>query len=131
MTISKTKLAKRLGIARSTLYYQPKQPIKDLETSAQIEKVLDDNPGYGHKRIAQELKINKKRSRRVMKLFDLKPRRRRRKPSKRADLGLSPAPYLNLLLEDEIIPDKPSVVWATDFTYLPFLGRFIYLATVF
>lgn len=38
--VNKTKLAKNLGIGRSSLYYKPKLPIKDLILKKQIEEIL-------------------------------------------------------------------------------------------
>jgi len=83
---------------------------------------------YGHKRIAIDLSINKKRVLRVMKLFGLKPQRRRKKPEKPKDLGQAPMVIPNLV--QGIIIDVPNQVWVSDFTYLPFYGRFVYLATL-
>jgi hypothetical protein len=51
-TVNKTKLAKNLGIGRSSLYYKPILPVKDLALKNEIEKTLKDHPAYGHKRIA-------------------------------------------------------------------------------
>ena len=70
--ITKTKLAQKLGVSRSSLYYKPKLTNRDEEVRHQIEAVLTDNPEYGHKRIAIELKLNKKRILRVMKKFGIK-----------------------------------------------------------
>lgn len=75
--LSKTALAKQEGVSRSMLYYRPRLPAKDWQLKNQIEELLKDHPSYGHKRIALELGINKKRTRRVMKLFGIKPYRRR------------------------------------------------------
>jgi len=86
--LSKTKMAKELGVSRSSLYYQPKLPDRDEEVKHQIEAVLTENPEYGHKRIALELKLNKKRILQVMKKFNIKPRRRKvKKPYKKEDIG--------------------------------------------
>lgn len=123
---SKTKTARILGISRSSLYYQPKQSKKDWELKIKIEEVLHIHPSYGHKRLALELKINKKRILRVMKLFGVKPYRRRgRKWRKSAN---SSVVYPNLLLTTT--PQYPNHIWAGDFTRLGFKGRTIYLATV-
>jgi len=128
ISVSKTALAKRLGVSRSSLYYHHKRPALDLETKLQIEAVMTDNPSYGHKRVALELKLNKKRILRVMKKFNLKPYRRRPvKPLKKDDLGKSPAQYENLI--ENFCPITPHCVWASDFTYLRFAEKFIYLAT--
>ncbi len=125
---SKTELAKQLGISRASLYYQPKLPAKDLELKAKIEKTMSVHKAYGHKRIALELNINKKRILRVMKLFNLKPQRRRKKPEKPKDFGQEPMIIPNLT--DETIIDAQNQIWACDFTYLPYFGKFLYLATV-
>lgn len=79
---SKKELAKELGISRQSLYYKPKLPEKDLKLKAEIEKVMAVHKAYGHKRIAIALGINKKRALRVMKLFGLKPQKRRKNPEK-------------------------------------------------
>jgi len=126
---SKTELAKELGISRQSLYYKPKLPEKDLKLKAEIEEVMDDNKAYGHRRVAMALNINKKRARRVMKLFGLKPqRRRRKKPEKPQDLDKAPMAIPNLI--KGIIIDAPNQVWVSDFTFLPYYGRFVYLATL-
>ena len=125
---SKKELAKELGISRQSLYYNPKLPEKDLNLKAEIEQVMFDNKAYGHKRIAIHLRINKKRVLRVMKLFGLKPQRTRRKPDKPQDREQAPMVIPNLV--KGIIISAPNQVWVSDFTYLPYYGRFIYLATL-
>lgn len=131
--VNKTALAKSLGISRSSLYYHPKREIIDEEVKAQIESVMGDHPDYGHKRIAIHLKLNKKRIRRVMKKHGLKPyRRRAKRPVKKKDQRKPEARYENLiivLLEKNLIV-RPGQVWCTDFTYIKFQGKFIYLATI-
>lgn len=129
MDISKTTLAKQLGIARSSLYYQPKRPALDQEIKLQIESVWVNHPAYGHKRLAPELKLGKNRVLRVMHKFNLKPyRRRARGPSKPDDQGKPNSPYPNLI--KGLCPLVPNVVWVADFTYIRFQERFIYLATI-
>lgn len=121
------KLHKVLGVSRSTVYYKPKQPAKDWKTKQEIEAVLHEHPSYGHKRIAPALHLNKKRIRRVMKLYGIKPYRRHRKPWKRAKTKEYQV-YPNLLLFTPLT--GLNQIWVTDFTFLWFHGRFIYLATV-
>lgn len=126
---TKTKLAKSLGIARSSLYYKPKLTAKDKEIKKKILTVMKENPAYGHRRIALELKLNKKRINRIMNKFSLKPARRRAwKPVKPEDLNKPETKYVNLI--KGLIPTAPNEIWATDFTYLPYRNSFIYLATV-
>ncbi len=128
--LTKTQVAKRLGISRGMLYYQHKRPIIDEEVKHQIEAVLAEHKAYGHKRIAPELKLNKKRILRVMKKFHIRPYRRRgKKPDKKGDRGKAaiedPVNIYKLLC-----PTAPDIVWVSDFTYIKFQGRFIYLATI-
>lgn len=91
----------------------------------QIEDVLAEHPGYGYRRVAQALKVNKKRTQRVMRLFGLKAYRRRgrrwRKPRPIQVI------YPNLLRV--VMPRFPGHVWAADFTHLWYRGKVVYLAT--
>ena len=101
--VNKTKLAKNLGICRQSLYYKPKLPAKDLKLKFQIEEVLKDHKAYGHKRIALKVPVKKQ---------DIKQES-----------------VNNNLIKDLTI-DKPSQIWQSDFTYLPYFNKNIYLATV-
>lgn len=128
--ITKTDIAKRLGISRQSLYYQKRRPQLDEEVRRQIESVLSDNPAYGHKRIALELKLNKKRILRVMKLFGIRPYRTHgRKPRKKEDEGKA-AVTNEINVYKLLCPLIINIVWVSDFTYLKYRGRFIYLATI-
>lgn len=125
--LTKSALAKQGGLSRASLYYRPRKPQKDWLLKNQIEKVLHQHTSYGYRRIALKLHVNKKRVRRVMRLFGLKPYRRRgRKYRKIKDLGLV---YPNLL-QETAFPVKAGVIWVSDFTRIPFHGRVVYLATI-
>lgn len=127
--LTKTALAQKLGVSRQSLYYQHKRPLVDEEVKKQIESVLTDHPSYGHKRIAPELKLNKKRILRVMKKFGIKPYRRRVKRfRKKADEGKPAVSCSNVY--KLLCPIAPFVVWVSDFTYIRFGNYFIYLATI-
>jgi len=126
---SKTQLAKKLGVSRASLYYKGKLDTVDEELRKQILVILGMHPSYGHKRIALELPLNKKRVLRVMKKFGIKPyRRRAKKPRKKDDEGKEAVKWMNEIIG--LCPIRPNVVWASDFTYIKFQGRFIYLATI-
>jgi transposase InsO family protein len=128
--ITKSEIARKLGVSRQSLYYQKKRPLIDEEVRRQIEAVLAENKAYGHKRIAPELKLNKKRILRVMKKFNIKPYRRRvNKPFKKEDMGKA-AETDAVNVYKLLCPLSPSIVWVSDFTYIKFEGRFIYLATI-
>jgi putative transposase len=116
-----------LSFSRRSLYYKPKQEVKDWKTKQMIETVLRDNTSYGHKRLAKHLHINKKRVLRVMKKYGIKPYRRTAKnPWKKSkNKGFI---FPNLLLTE--IPLYRNHIWATDFTYLKFQGKWLYVSTV-
>ena len=111
--LTKTEVAKKLGVSRSSLYYQKKIPTKDLQLKEIVLRVMKDNPAYGHKRIAMELSVNKKRILRVMKKFDLKPYRRRPiRPNKPDDQNKKPSIYPNLI--KNFCPIRPNIVWVAE-----------------
>lgn len=111
------------------MYYKAKREDIDFLVKSQIEYVLKNNLSYGHKRIAIALSLNHKRILRVMHKYGIKPYRRRRKVFiKKQDLKRSETPFNNLIANLSII--YPHQVWAEDFTYIKYMGKFIYLATV-
>ena len=123
---SKALRARELGVSRSTLYYKPKKPDRDWRLKGQIEEVLREHPSYGHRRLAIHLRMNKKRVRRVMRLFGMRPYRRRgRKWKKTKNIKVI---YPNLLLTE--YPSYENHIWVSDFTRLSFQGKTVYVATV-
>lgn len=126
---NKSALARKLGISRSSLYYRSKMKVRDEAIKKEILSALSEHPSYGHRRLAMHLGRNRKCILRVMKKFGIKPYRRRvRRPLKKGDLNkdtLTASNYAKL-----ICPLRRDILWATDFTYLFFRGRYFYLATV-
>lgn len=107
-------LLRAIGVSRSTSYYKPKQPKKDWGLKQKIEGVLREHQSYGHRRIAIDLRMNKKKIWRVMRLFGLKPYRRRTKKWRK--LKVKSGIYPNLLLTTT--PLYPHHAWVADFTHL-------------
>lgn len=125
-TESKTLRARELGISRSSLYYKQKKPDKDWILKCEIETVLREHPSYGSPRIALHLKRNHKPIERVMRIFGIKAYRRRGKKWKKTkNIKVI---YPNLLLTT--YPQYENNIWVSDFTYIPFQERFVYVATV-
>lgn len=124
---NKKELAMKLGVSRSMLYYKPKQPSKDWQLKCEIEKVLREHPSYGHKRLAIHLDVNKKRTLRVMKLFGIKPYRRRGKRFRKVEHEPENV-FRNLLLDTG--PKHPHHIWVTDFTHIDWNNKRLYLATM-
>lgn len=122
---NKSALAKALGIARGTLYYISKKNAQDWALKVNIEEVLREHPSYGSRRIAQHLQLNRKGVRRVMRLFGIKPYRRRGKKYRKSKAKRL---YPNLLLG--VMPQHRGHIWAADFTEFRFHGAWVYVATV-
>lgn len=126
--LNKSELARKLDISRSSLYYKSKMDERDKAVKGKIVEVLASNPCYGHRRIALELSMNRKKVSRVMNKYGLKPRRRKKKFVKTGDIGLEPSEYKNEI--GDFCPLAPNIVWCGDFTYIRFKDSFIYLATI-
>lgn len=123
---NKVILARELGISRSSLYHKHKQEYKDWQTKSLIEETLREHPSYGHKRLAIHLEINKKRVLRVMKKYGIKPYRRRKRKWLRSRVKTEK--YPNLLITT--YPTRPNHIWVSDFTYLGFQNKVVYVCTV-
>jgi putative transposase len=125
---SKTLRATELGVSRQSLYYKPKKPDKDWWLKCRIEEVLR-TPGkhsYGSRRIAWDLHLNRKRVKRVMKIFGIKPYRRRGRKwlsSKKIEHI-----FPNLLLTG--YPTCRDKIWVSDFTLIRYYEKKAYLCTV-
>jgi putative transposase len=126
-SLTKKRAAELLGVSRSSLYYTPKKPTKDEQLKTEILKVLSNHPGYGTRRIAWELGINRKQAQRVMRKFALLHVRKRKRYSKNhyTEPTFPIANHLGCLY-----PLAPGVIWQTDFTYLLYNHRTLYFATV-
>lgn len=126
---NKRQAAKQMGISRSSLYYHSTMQKRDQKVKEEILATLGIHPSYGHRRLALHLKRNKKCILRVMKKFAIKPyRRRARKLSKPGDVGKNPLAIANFA--KTICPLCRNVLWASDFTYFWFHGKFWYLCTI-
>lgn len=126
--VLKTLRAREIGISRCMLYYKPRKPDKDWELKCRIEEVLrmDGCQSYGSRRLAIHLKLNRKQVKRVMNIFGIKAYRRRgRKWKKTKNIKVI---YPNYLLTT--YPEYENHIWVTDFTYIPFQGKTVYVATV-
>jgi putative transposase len=124
--LSKSALARSLGVSRSSLYYKHKQIQKDIILRDQILNTLTEHPAYGHRRIAIDLSIGKNRVNRVMIKYGIQTRIKHRKSKFGRKTSVSGIPNRT----QGISPIEPNVIWNGDFTYLHFHNRMIYLATV-
>ena len=104
------------------LYRKSKIKEQDKAFVVQVKEVMKANPAYGARRIAISLDVNKKRVSRIMRAFNLKPARRRKKPRKPNDINQAPTQYTNLI--KKICPIKPNIIWVGDFTYIWYQNKF-------
>lgn len=114
-----------MGVSRASLYYVSRQDRKDWALKVRMEEELHRHPSYGSRRLAQALGVNRKRTKRVMRIFGMKPYRRRGRKWRKSKAKRT---FPNLLLE--VIPSYPNRVWATDFTELIYRQKKVYVATI-
>ena len=120
-----------MGLNRKNLYHQGKKMIRDLAIKDRIEETFKTHPAYGHRRLAMELKMNKKKILRIMHKFKLKPPRLwyRKKFLTKANLAFKNQ-FTNLLKDLDLRKYNPGQIWSSDLTYLKFEGKFMYLAVI-
>ncbi len=115
-----------LGLASSSYYYRPRpESAETLRLLRQLDELYLEYPFFGSRKMAFELKVDRKRMQRLMRLAGIealypKPNLSRRSP------GHEIHPYL---LRDVAI-ERPNQVWSTDITYIPMRGGFLYLVAV-
>ncbi len=111
---------------RSTWYYQPRpENAENLRLLRQLDQQYLKCPFYGSRKMAVELKVNRKRIQRLMRILGIE--------------ALYPKPNLSCpapghqiypyLLRGVAI-ERPNQVWSTDITYIPMHGGFLYLVAV-
>lgn len=124
-----------MGIPKSTYYYHSYEPSKeysDFEVRDMIEKIHQEFPAYGYRRVyhyllRQDIRINSKRLKRIMREFELYTclKKWMRPRGTNTILKLR---YPNLIVGKKIT--EPNKIWATDVTYIKLRYQFIYLSAV-
>jgi putative transposase len=120
-----------LELPRST-YYHTAQPPNDADLI--LMRLIDETylafPFFGSRQMTRWLQrggylVNRKRVRRLMRLMRLTAIYQRPRLSQKA----AAHPIYPYLLRDLVV-DRPNQVWATDITYIPVAGGYIYLCAV-
>jgi putative transposase len=120
-----------LGLARASYYHQPEP---EIDENLRLMRVIDEMylayPVFGSRQMTRWLRpqgcsVNRKRVRRLMRLVGLEAIYREPKLSRKHPSN----PIFRYLLRRLVI-DRPNQVWATDITYIPIQGSFIYLCAV-
>ena len=120
-----------LGVARSSLYYRPREASgEDLALMQAMDRQCLDTPFYGSRRmkvwLAREGRcVSRKRVQRLMRIMGLRaiyrsPRTSQPAPERRV------YPYLL----EKIRVARPNQAWAADITYLPMARGFLYLVVI-
>jgi putative transposase len=120
-----------LGLARSTLYYQPLQAsAKNLVLMRLLDEQYLKRPYYGSRRMQKWLskeghEVNRKRVQRLMRLMGLEavyPKPKTTVPGENHEIY----PYLLRGVKIE----RVNQVWSTDITYVPMRRGFLYLTAI-
>ena len=120
-----------LGVARSSLYYRPREASgENLALMQAMDRQYLDTPFYGSRRkkvwLAREgRRESRKRVQRLRRIMGLRaiyrsPRTSRPAPEHRA------YPYLL----EKIRVTRPNQAWVADITYLPMARGFLYLVAI-
>lgn len=120
-----------MNINHKNIYNKGKKEIKDIAVKDDIEKTFKSHPAYGHRRLALELKMNKKKILRIMHKYKLKAPRLWYQ--KKFTTQSNPAyyhQYQNLLKDMDLRLNNINDVWSSDLTYIKYQGKFIYLAII-
>ena len=117
-----------LGIARSSVYYQPVAPNpEDFVLMNRMDEIYTDQPYYGILKMTEQLQrelfmVNHKRVRRLMREMGIEAIY----PKPNLSKNNQPHPIYPYLLKHLII-DHPNHVWGTDITYIRMEQGFVYL----
>jgi transposase InsO family protein len=122
-----------LELSRSTYYYPP-MPVDESALETAIDEIAGEFPTYGSRRVTHqlrraphEMRVNRKRVRRIMAQKELlRPVKRVKKHTTDSN---HPYPrYPNLVKDLSIV--FPDQVWASDITYIRLEREFVYLAII-
>ena len=114
-----------MGLARSGVYRRLEPAKDDQALMRRIDELYTARPFFGSRRIAFELKANRKRVQRLMRLMGIEalgPKPGTSKPQ--------PGHKIHPYLLRNLVIDRPNQVWATDITYIPIGSGFLYLVAV-
>ena len=140
----KRRLAKAVGVGRTSLYVRPKiQSSKDQQAIRELKAVHGRHPLYGVRRLALDLGWSENRTRRIRRLAQVhavRSRKQYRGYGGRAEIN-APNNYLHTyaLFKDAARPQdgmdyspvtQEANAWVQDFTYLRIRTGMYYLALV-
>ena len=120
-----------MNINHKNIYHQSKMFDRYLKVKDQIEENFKTNPAYGHRKLALNLKMNKKRILRVIHEFNLKPLRLWcQKKYITQTSSVFQDKYTNFLKDTDLNLYSIGDIWSSDLTYIKYQDKFIYLAII-
>ena len=121
-----------MNFARSTYYDVPAAWASDDEIVTRMKAICDEFETYGYRRVDAALRqqgivVNRKKVRRLMREYELQPRRRRR-TAVTTDSDHDQPIFSN---RAEGLPlSGPNQLWVADITYIAIAKGFVYLAVL-
>ena len=108
-----------MAISRSTFYDAPVAQLEEAGIITQIRTICDEFESYGYRRVGAALRhrgiiVNHKKLRRLMREYDLQPKRRRRY------VVTTDSNHDGLIFPDRargLIVEGPNQLWVADITY--------------
>ena len=133
LSLSIKKKCTLLDVSRSSWYYNPVEPIvniEELKIKQEMDKLHMKYPFMGSRSLCDQLRlkghrINRKRIQRLMNEMNIHstaPKPNTSRPGKQHKI------YPYLLRNLKIV--KPNQVWATDITYIPMASGSLYLIAI-
>ena len=127
-----------MNLAPSSYYYRPLTDLQahkrsDALLRKHIERLQQDFPGYGYRRLGQQLRregivVNDKKIRRVQRKYQLFPIRWQSFKIATTDSNHGHKVYPNLLAEKVLTGLNQA--WVADITYIRILKGFVFLAAI-
>ena len=127
-----------MKLASSSYYYEPITDLEakdhqDIELRDHIERLQGEFPGYGYRRLGQQLRregmaVNDKRIRRIQRKYQLFPIRWQSFKIPTTDSNHNHRVYPNLLVEKTVTGINQ--VWVADITYIRIRKGFVFLAAI-
>jgi putative transposase len=121
-----------MGLPRSTFYDVPAVRLDDAEIVHRMQTICDEFEAYGYRRVGAALRhqgvvVNNKKIRRLMREFDLQPKRKRRY------VATTDSDHDSPIFPDrarDLFVDGPNQLWVADITYIAITSGFVYLAVI-